>query len=87
MIVFFNPGESKEIYYMAHEFINNGFDVYLSNFEEVDETNLFHKNVFNLSKQAFCDFSLEMLNKNIVVVFPRMLGSVEKQRDRICAWL
>lgn len=79
----FNPNESKEIYYLTRELIVNGFNVFISNFEDVDENNLYHKDVYDINKHTFCDFNIDMINKDIAVIFPRMLGSIEKQRDRI----
>ena len=82
----FNLNESKEIFYFTQEFRDNGFNVYLSNFEDVDETNLYHRDVYNINQQTFCNLTIDRLNKDIIVVIPRMLGSIEKQRDRICCF-
>lgn len=82
----FNKEESKEIFYLTQEFAQKGFIVYLSNFENVNETTLFHKHVFNTDNKSFCDLNIDLINDNIAVILPRMLGSIEKQRDRVCAF-
>jgi len=79
----FNKDESKEIFYLTQEFNKNGFIVYLSNFENVNETTLCHKNVYDTNKKSYYDLNIDFINDNIAVIFPRMLGSIEKQRDRI----
>lgn len=79
----FNNGESREIYTLTHVLHNSGHYVYLSNFKDVDIDTLYHRNVYDVNSDSYIDLSIEDLNQRVVAVIPRMLGSIEAQRDNI----
>lgn len=79
----YHNGESKEIFTLAYELRQQGFQVYLSNFKDVDINTLHHRNLYDINDGKFYNLDINKINEKVIAVIPRMLGSIEAQRENV----
>ena len=77
----FGKGESKEIYFFTKHFNFCGYTTFIANFENVNKNTLEHGDVYDTTSDNHFDFSFKDINEKLLVIIPRMLGSIEKQLD------
>lgn len=78
---------SKEIMYTIKEFINNGYNVFLTSIDNFDYQNNKFNRIYNINNDKNISLSINELNELIDIILIRVIGSIEGNFDNIQKYL